>query len=151
MDFSKFDKEVDVKQLKADAEEIKKNGGTGDFPEIEKGEYTCKLEKLELGTTKDQRPMMKAQFRIVEDPHKNQCLFMNRVLYGTKNDANMIASALGWLESLEPSEDIVVTFESYSQFAELLLDIAEDVETLQYTVKYDPSAFNNVSITDAWE
>ena len=40
--------------------------------------------------------------------NKGPCVFMNRVLFGTKNDANMIASAEGWLESLEPSEDIVV-------------------------------------------
>lgn len=151
MDFSAFDKQVDLNQLKSDAEEIVKNGGTGDYPEIEAGTYTCKVDKLELGATKDNRPMLKAQFRIVEDPHKNCCLFMNRVLYGTKNDANMIASAVGWLKSLEPSEDIVVEFESYSQFNELVLDIAEDVADLEYQVAYDPDAFNSIGIEDVFE
>lgn len=151
MDFSAFDKQVDLNQLKSDAEEIVKNGGTGDYPEIEAGTYICKVDKLELGATKDNRPMLKAQFRIVEDPHKNCCLFMNRVLYGTKNDANMIASAVGWLKSLEPSEDIMVEFESYSQFNELVLDIAEDVADLEYEVEYDPNGFNNISIKDVFE
>lgn len=151
MDFSKFDEQVDLKQLKADAEEIEKNGGTGDYPEIEEGVYHGKIEKLEIGETKDHRPMLKVQFRITEDPHKNQCLFMNRVLFGTKNDANMIASAKGWLKSLEPSEDIVVAFESYSQFADLVLDIAEDIADLEYEVDYDPNAFNNISIKDVFE
>lgn len=151
MDFSAFDQQVNLDQLKADADEIKKNGGTGDYPEIEAGTYRGKIEKLELGATKDNRPMMKVQFRITEDPHKNQCLFMNRVLYGTKNDANMVASALGWLETLEPSEDISVVFESFSQFSELCLDIAEDVADLEYEVEYDPNKFNNISIAEVYE
>lgn len=152
MDFSKFDEQVNLDQLKKDAEEIKKNGGTGDYPEIEEGIYHGFVEKLEVGATKDGRPMLKCQFRITGDNHKNSCLFMNRVLYGTKNDANMIASAEGWLESLEPSEDIgPVVFESYKQFAELVLDIAEDIAELEYDVEYDPNAFNNISIVDVFE
>lgn len=152
MDFSKFDEQVNLDQLKKDAEEIKKNGGTGDFPEIGEGIYHGKVEKLEVGSTKDGRPMLKCQFRITEDPHKKSCLFFNRVLYGTKNDANMIASACGWLESLEPSEDIGdVEFQSYSQFAELVLDIAEDIAELEYDVEYDPDAFNSISIVDVFE
>ena len=151
MDFSKFDEQVNLDQLKKDAEEIKKNGGTGDYPEIEEGTYTGRVEKLEVGATKDGRPMLKCQFRITGDEHNNQCLFMNRVLYGTKNDANMIASAVGWLETLEPSEDIDVKFESYSQFADLVLDIAEDIAELEYDVNYDPDAFNSISIEDVFE
>ncbi len=151
MDFSKFDNEVDFDALQKGIEEAKENGGVGDYPEIEKGEYTGKIEKLEVGETKDHRPMLKAMFRITEGEHKKACLFMNRVLYGTKNDANMIASAIGWLESLEPSEDIIVEFKSYSQFADLVLDIAEDISELEYSVKYDKDAFNNISIVDVFE
>ena len=151
MDFSKFDQQVNLDQLKADAAEIEKNGGTGDYSEIEEGIYHGKVEKLEVGATKDGRPMLKAQFRITEDPYKNQCLFMNRVLYGTKNDANMIASAIGWLKTLEPFEDIIVAFDSYSQFADLVLDIAEDIAELEYDVEYDPNAFNSISIQDVFE
>ena len=79
-DFSKFDKQIDLAQLRKEAEEIKKNGGTGEYPEIEEGIYRGKFEKLEVGTTKDGRPMLRAMFRITEGEHKKQCLFMNRVL-----------------------------------------------------------------------
>ena len=152
MDFSKFDKQVDLGKLKQDAEEIVKNNGTGDYPEIEAGIYHGKFEKLEVGETKDGRPMLKAMFRITQDPHKKSCLFLNRVLYGTKNDANMIASAIGWLETLEPSEDVgPVEFNSYSQFAELVMDIAEDISELEYSVEYDPNAFNSISIEEVFE
>lgn len=152
MDFSKFDKEIDLDQLTADTAEAVKNGGFGDFPEIPKGTYIVKLENLELGATKDNRPMLKGQFKIQEGEFKNSCLFYNRVLYGTKNDGNMIASAIGFLNKLEPSDDVDdVEFESYSQFADLVLDIAEDVAELEYEVAYDPKAFNNISITDVFE
>lgn len=152
MDFSKFDEQVNLDELTQNTKEIKANGGVGNFADIEKGTYHGKVEKLEVGTTKDGRPMLKCQFRITEEPHKKSCLFMNRVIYGTKNDANMIASAIGWLESLEPSEGIGdVEFESYSQFADLVLDIAEDIAELEYDVDYDPDAFNNISIAEVYE
>lgn len=151
-DFSKFDKQIDLAQLRKEAEEIKKNGGTGEYPEIEEGIYRGKFEKLEVGTTKDGRPMLRAMFRITEGQHKKQCLFMNRVLYGTKNDANMIASAEGWLETLEPSEDVGdVIFRGYSEFADLVMDIAEDISELEYDVNYDPDAFNSITIEEVYE
>lgn len=151
-DFSKFDKQIDLAQLRKEAEEIKKNGGTGEYPEIEPGTYRGKFEKLEVGTTKDGRPMLRAMFRITEGAHKKSCLFMNRVLFGTKNDANMIASAEGWLESLEPSEDVGdVIFKGYSEFADLVMDIAEDISELEYDVDYDPDAFNSITIAEVYE
>jgi hypothetical protein len=150
--FDKFNKQVDLKALREEAEEIKKNGGTGDYPEIEEGIYHGKFEKLEVKETKDGRPMLSAMFRITEGSHKIACLFMNRVLFGTMNDANMIASALGWLETLEPSDDIgPVFFEDYDQFSELVLDIAEDIAELEYDVEYDPDEFNSIHIEEVYE
>jgi hypothetical protein len=68
--FDKFNKQVDLKALREEAEEIKKNGGTGDYPEIEEGLYHGKFEKLEVKETKDGRPMLSAMFRITEGSHK---------------------------------------------------------------------------------
>lgn len=151
-DFSKFDQQIDLKQIQKDAAEIKKNGGTGDYPELPDGDYRVKCENLEVGTTKDGRPMLKAMFRIVEGDHKKQCMFFNRVLFGTKNDANMIATAEGWLETLEPSEDIgPVVFQGYSKFADLVMDIAEDISELEYDVIYEHDSFNPITITEVFE
>lgn len=152
MDFSAFDKQIDINKLKQDAEEIKKNGGTGDFSEIPAGTYNAKVEKLELGATKDGRPMLRAMFRIIEGDYKKYCLFFNRVLFGTKNDANMIAGAMTWLESLEPSEEVgPIVFNGYSDLGELVMDIAEDISDLEYEVEYDPDEFNSISITAVFE
>lgn len=151
-DFAKFDKQIDLDQIIRDAAEIKKNGGTGDYPEIPAGEYRCKCEVLEIGTTKDGRPMLRTMFRILDGDHRKQCLFMNRVLFGTKNDANMIASAEGWLETLEPSEDVgPVLFGGYDKFADLVMDIAEDICELEYDVDYDPDSFNSITILEVYE
>ena len=152
MDFTKFDDQVDVKKLAHDAKEAVENGN-GDFPTVPAGLYLVKLEKLELGSTKDGRPMVKGQFRILEGEYKKQCLFYNRVIFGTKNDANMIAAVIGFLNNLEPSDEVdPIEFKCYSQFADLILDVAEDVcEAMQYDVEYDPDAFNSIHITEAFE
>ena len=150
MNFEKFDKAISKDQLK-DIEEAKKN--QGDFEETPKGKYVVKFEKLEIGETGANsaggagRPMLKVMARIDEGPMKKRCLFMNRVLFGTSNDANMIASALGFLQSLEPEADDIV-FESYSQFADLVADIFEDICKDKFDVEYDSKKFNTISIVN---
>lgn len=150
MDFSKFDKEVNLDQLKADAAEAAENG-VGEYPEVPDGTYVGKIETMELGATKDGRPMLKVMFRITEGEYEKSCLFMNRVVYGTKNDANMIASVIGFLSNLD-SEVQPITFEGYAQLADLILDIMEDIDgVLEYEIEYKKDAFNNISIKDVFE
>ena len=131
IDFDKIDRSVDLKGLQADVEDAKKNGG-GDFPTIPAGKYEVKLESMEIKGTKNQR------------------LFMNRVLYGTKNDKNMIASAMGFLEKLDSG--VPVSFTSYKQFAQLVLDVAEAIDgALEYAVDYDDSRFNSITVEEVFE
>ena len=100
--------------------------------------------------TKDERPMLKVDAVILEGEFKKSHIFMNRVLFGTKNDANMINSAVGWLKTLET--DMFISFEGYSKFAELVLDVMEKVDgKLEYLIEYDPKAFNSISIKDVFE
>ena len=157
IDFAALDKEINMEQLKKDISEAQENGTS--YEEVPAGIYACGLENLEIGETKDGRPMLKAMFRIKGDEDGNKikftksCLFMNRVIYGTKNDANMIASAVGWLKTLEPSDEVGdITFAGYKQFADLVMDIAEDVcDDLEYVVNYDPDKFNSITIDGVTE
>lgn len=157
IDFSKFDAQVDKEQLKKDIAAAQQN--KREYEDVPKGIYLTEIERLEVGETKDGRPMLKAMFRILGDEdgkkikYTKSCVFMNRVLFGTKNDGNMISSAVGWLKTLEPSEEVGdIVFESYSQFAELVMDVAEDIQgELQYVINYDPEAFNSISIDGAFE
>ena len=148
MDFSKFDEQINSEQLQKEITEAAEN--QGDYEETPDGTYVTKVEKLELGKTKDGRPMLKAMFRITEGDYKKKCLFYNRVIFGTKNDGNMIASAIGFLKSLDSGIDVV--FETYSQFADLVLDIFEEIEsTLEYEVEYEADAFQPISINEVFE
>lgn len=172
IDFDALDKKVDFKQLSEDIKDAAENGGTGNYKELPKGEYVVRFESLEIGETKDGRPMLKAMARVqcaCDDDYdiesrnedakeffeeyngqKYPCIFMNRVLYGTKNDGNMIASAVGWLNCLEA--ETTAKFESYKQFNDCVLDIFEEIENeVEYHVLYDPKAFNTITIKDAFD
>lgn len=173
IDFKALDAKVNFNELNASIKEAEENGGTGDYPELPKGEYIVRIENMEIGETKDGRPMLKVMARVqeavseddgAESPNKEAlkffdnykgkkkpCIFMNRVLYGTKNDGNMIASAVGWLNSLEP-QDTTAVFESYSQFNDCVLDIFEEIEdAVEFHVLYDPDAFNSIKVIAAYD
>ena len=150
IDFDKIDKSVDLKGLRKDVEEASANG-TGDFPTIPAGKYEVALVSLEIkGTKKDNRPMLAVSFKILSGEYKNQRLFMNRVIYGTKDDGRMIKSAVGWLNTLESGVD--VAFHDYKQFAELVMDVAEAIDgNLEYAVEYDDSQFNSIKIVEIFD
>lgn len=149
MDFSRFDATINEAELSKQLEEAKNNAPQTD-KQVPAGNYTVKIEKMEVGATKDGRPMFKVQCRILEGEFKKWCIFLNRVLYGTKNDATMISSAIGWLQKLEPS--VAVEFKNYSQFSDLVLDIFEEVaDAVELDVEYDPEAFNSISVKEVFD
>lgn len=130
IDFKKFNQQFPADKMKEDIKEAKENGGS----QLPDGDYTVKLDKMELGESKNGAAMIKAQFRITKGDHKKQCIFKNCVLTGTKNDGFMMVKANEFLESLDSGED--VTFEDWEQYNDLILDIAEAVQedNLQYVV-----------------
>lgn len=150
IDFDKINRSVDLEGLRKDVENASANG-TGDFPTVPAGKYEVALVTLEIkGTKKDNRPMLAASFKILSGEYKNQRLFMNRVIYGTKNDGNMIKSAVGWLNTLESGVD--VAFHDYKQFAELVMDVAEAIDgKIEFAVDYDPDQFNSIKITEIFD
>ena len=149
MDFTKFDSMINEAELNKQLEEAKKNAPKND-KQVTAGNYIVKIEKMEVGATGDGRPMFKVQCRILEGEFKKWCVFMNRVLYGTKNDVNMINSVIGWLQKLEPS--MTVEFKNYSQFADLVLDIFEEVaDAIELEIAYNPEAFNSISVEEVFD
>lgn len=149
MDFSKFDNAINTEDMAKQIEEAK-NNPQYDNREVPAGEYTVKLEKMEIAATKDGRPMFKVMCRILDGEYAKWCLFMNRVIAGTKNDANMIASVVGWLENLDT--EAKPEFKNYTQFVDNVLDIYEEVaDSIELSVEYDPKAFNSISIVDIFD
>ena len=150
IDFDKINRSVDLEGLRKDVENASENG-TGDFPTVPAGKYEVALVSLEIkGTKKDNRPMLAASFKILSGEYKNQRLFMNRVIYGTKDDGRMIKSAVGWLNTLDSGVD--VAFQDYKQFADLVMDVAEAIDgKIEYAVEYDPDQFNSIKIVEVFE
>lgn len=160
--FDAFNQKVNLEEINKQMENAANDNGTGDFEEVPSGQYRVKLVKMEVGVTGDKAktpgaPIMKADFKILGPDHKNQHLFLNKVLYTDRTDdkwnmGKLMKNVIGWLDSLQPFEDIPpITFEDYDQFSDLVLDIAEDISDLEYDVTYDPDAFNAIKIEEVYE
>ncbi len=146
IDFSKFDKKVDLEGLKQDITEAEENGG-GEFKEVPHGNYEVAITKLELDESKKGDPMVKVWFKILEGEYKGSLIFMNQVI--TRGFQIHIVDE--FLRSLET--DIEVGFVSYADYAQLLMDIYEAVNgNYEYGLKYgENKGFNTFEITDVFE
>lgn len=148
IDFKKFNEKFPADKMKADMKEAKENSNTT----LPDGEYTAKLEKMELGESSKGALMLKAQFRITEGEHKKQCIFKNQVLTGTKNDGFTLIKANEFLESLDSG--IPVVFDDWEQYNDLILDIAEAVQEdkLTYLIYLDTDGkYQNSEIIDVMD
>jgi hypothetical protein len=101
-------------------------------------------------------PILKADFVIIDGEFRKFHLFENKVLYTDRTDdkwnmGKLIGGVLGWIETLEPSEEIEIAFENYDQFSDLISEIFEDVAELEYEVEYNPDGFYRIKITDVIE
>lgn len=143
MDFSKFDKQVDLEGLKQDIEESANN----DFKEVPLGTYEVAIKKLELSESKKGDPMVKVWFKVISGEYKGSLIFMNQVI--TRGFQIHIVDEL--LKSLET--DVDIHFESYSQYAELLADVYEAADgNFEYALKYgENKGFNTFEITEVFE
>lgn len=143
MDFSKFDKQVDLEGLKKDIEDSANN----DFKEVPHGNYEVAITKLELAESKKGDPMVKIWFKVVNGEYKGSLIFMNQVI--TRGFQIHIVDEL--LRSLETG--IEISFESYSQYNNLLLDIFEAIDgNFEYGLKYgENKGFDTFEITEVFE
>ena len=154
VDFAKFDKMVNQKDIQ------KQMDAAPEFDDVPKGIYRCSIEKMEVKPTKKEDKLMFAvQLKIketIEAPknQNNRYIFFNRVIFGNKttdkwNDGVAIKGVITWIEKLLTEDDDAPEFKNYSRFAEDVLDIYQDIcPNIEVEVKYDPEAFNPVTITD---
>lgn len=143
MDFSKFDKKVDLEGLKKDIEDA----GNNVFKEVPHGAYEVAINKLELGESKKGDPMVKIWFKIVSGEYKESLIFMNQVI--TKGFQIHLVDEL--LRSL--GTDIDICFDSYSQYGELLETVFNEIEdNFEYALSYgERKGFDTFEITDIFE
>lgn len=146
LDYSKFDKMVDVEGLKNDVKEAEENGG-GDYREVPKGTYEVSVNKMELTESKKGDPMVSIWFKILSGEYKGSLIFFNQVV--TQGFQFHIVNEL--LRSMDTGLDI--EFESYAQYGQLLMDVAEAVdEKLEFGIEYgEKKGFATFKITDIFE
>lgn len=147
IDFSKWNEEFGG----AEALEALKNASSNEYTELPDGKYICTLEKLELGESKKNQPMVKAQFRIKEGAHKKQCLFYNQVF--TRGFPQH--KALEFLRSLLIFDPEEVDFDgNFATFNDLLLDMAEEAEGngLRFEIeKSKDGEYTRLTVLDTFE
>lgn len=145
--WEKWDNNIDVEGLKADEQEIEENGGL-DYKEVPHGTYEVAIDQMELKESKKGDPMLSIWFKIVAGEFKGSIIFYNQVLttgFGIHNAKEILRS----LDS-----GLIVEFDSYKQFNDLIMDIFEIVnENLEYAIEYgkNKKGYNTYKITEVYE
>lgn len=153
MDFSKFDKMVDIDGLKKDIADAEANGDGADFKDVPHGDYEVSIDKLELTETKKTgKPMVSCWMKIIGDNEfKGQRIFMNQVI----TQGFQIHIMNSFLRSLLPDDSgIDVEFTGYADYNDLLLDITEYIDhKFEYGLEYgeNDKGFDTFKITDIFE
>lgn len=144
--FEKWNSNVDLKGLQKDVKDAQDN--KREYEEIPHGEYEVKVDKMELKSSKKGDPMVSIWFTILEGKYKKSKLFLNQVI--TQGFQIRIVNEL--LKSMKT--DLNIEFVDYKQYAELLLDVAEECDTnnLEFALKYeDNKGYDKFTITEVFE
>lgn len=140
--WEKFDREIDDETRKQIAE-----AENSEFVEVPHGDYEVKIQQMELKLSKAGNPMLSIWFKVVSGEYSNNLIFMNQVL----NIPFQISIANKMLRSLAPDKNI--EFESYSQYADLIMDIFEEIDgNFEYALKYgEKKGYNTFEIIDIFQ
>ena len=144
--WEKFDKKINTKELKEGIKQARENGG-GNYEEVPYGTYEVNVEKIELKESKKGDPMVSIWFNIIAGNFKNSKIFYNQVI----NQGFQIHLLNEFLRSLDTGVNI--EFDSYAQYNEVLMDVAEGTKTLEYALKYgeNKKGFPTYEITEVFE
>ena len=150
--FSKWDKAIDTEGLAKDVEEAAKDGGNRTYKEVPVGQYEVSVEQMELKASKKGDPMVSIWFKIVSDgEYKGSMIFFNQVItQGFQiHNCNEILRAM--VQEMDDAPD--VAFETYSQYADLIMDIHEAVSgNFEFALNYGQNSkgFNTFEITEVF-
>ena len=145
--FAQWDNAVDMEGIQKDIQNAETNN-KGDFEKVPYGTYEVSIEKMELKASKTGNPMVSVWFNIVGGEFKGQKIFMNQVI----TQGFQIHIVNEFLRSLTKDCAVpVIEFKSYSQYANLLMDIHELIaDQFEYGLKYGQTkkGFDTFEITD---
>lgn len=144
--FDKWNKAVDLDGIKKDIASAAE--GNGEYVDVPVGTYEVKLAKAELKASKTSRnPMVSMQFKVIAGDYKGQSIFMNQIVtQGFQlNIVNTLLRSMG--------TDIEIEFVDYKQYADMLMDVAEACEGLEFVLKYTENAkgYKNYEILEVFD
>lgn len=153
--WGKFDKKIDLEALAADVKEVEENGG-GDFEPLPDGQYEVAVEKLELTESKKGDPMLTIWFKIVEGDYEGQRLFYNKVMQPQNDKAFgiQVHQNNDMLRALWDCDKDDVKFTGFQDYAELVLDIHEDIDgQFEYLLskETDKNGYDQFKILEVFE
>ena len=144
--FDKWNSNIDLKGLQDDVKDAENN--KREYDKVPHGEYEVKIDKMELKASKKGDPMVSIWFTILEGKYKKSKIFLNQVI--TQGFQIHIVNEL--LKSM--GTDLNIEFVDYKQYADLLLDVAEECDTnkLEFALKYeDNKGYDKFTITEVFE
>lgn len=149
--FEKWDNAVNMDDLQKDIQDAAQNNGGGDYKEVPHGTYEVSIEKMELKASKKGDPMFSVWFNILKGEFKNSKIFMNQVV--TQGFQLHIVNEFlrSLIQDCFNAPD--VEFKSYSQYADLIMDIHELIaDSFEYEVKYGQTrkGFDTFEITEVY-
>lgn len=151
IDFSAFDNKINLTELQKEVQEAKDT----EYTDVPDGTYIVSIEKMEIKLTNAKDKLMFAvQCKIKEGEHKGRMIFFNRVISGNSSakwtDGQAIKSVCTWLDKLET--DTAPEFVNYSDFADCVLDIFQEVQgKVEMEVDYAAKRFNPISIIEVFD
>lgn len=148
MDMTDYNEQIKKLEANKPKEETKK-----EYKDPVDGEYECALMGLELGTNKaGDKLMLKGSFKILDGEFKNQRLWINRLLGGTKNDTVCIKMTLDFLNTFGSEQEVEFTgdFDDLEKQVEIVF---ADVKNCTFLVNKttNNNGFTNLYINDVWD
>lgn len=124
--WDKFDKAVDVDEIKKDIKDAEDN--SGDYPEIPDDTYEVSVAQMELKESKKGDPMLSIRYKIESGEYKGSLIFYNGVMQPNSQYVGLqIHNNDEMLRSLKVFEDDEIEFNGFNDYADLIMDIAEEV------------------------
>lgn len=151
--WDEFDESFDTEQLQKDVANAAKNA----FKDVPEGTYTVGVEKMESAKSKSGNPMCSIWFVIKKGEFKKQKIFYNQVIsnsYGIHSNNEFLKSMdLDCVADIEEAGKNL--FQNYKQYAQLLMDAAEEIDEagLTFDLKYTEGSngYHNYEIVDVFE
>lgn len=149
--FEKWDNSIDTEGLARDTKEAAENG-TGNYKEVPHGDYEVAVHQMEVKASSKGDPMVSIWFKIVsEGEFKGSMIFMNQVI--TQGFQVHLVNEMLRMMTSEMSDAPEIEFQSYKQYANLIMDIFEAInENFEYALSYKKGKkdFSTYEITEVY-